>query len=226
MVATLAIVALAVLSSAVMAQPQIGSCGSVICINSGDANWQIEVSDYCDSEVCLRDTFASLTELNWDELLDGREGLTSSAENPYVGLTDEQYARLAELGGDDIDEQVQILSQVSAACRPTEFTFELDVPGRAVVKIVFGTSSSSVGGSQQFQVVAIDRTYRSLPGGSMGWWIRWVSHRFPGIVRIDGVPRDFASYETGLYVSRLVLLDTEFRRGEPADFVSHPDCMT
>ncbi len=220
-----AVIAVAIPASAAVAQPQVGSCGAVICINSGDANWQIDVSDYCDSEVCLRDTLASLSDLNWDEVLEGREQLTISAQNPYVGLTDEQYARLAELGDDDIDEQVQLLSQVSTACRSTEFTLELDVPGRDIVKILFATSASSVGGPQQFQVVEIDRTYRSLPGGSMGWWIRWISHRFPGIVRIDDVPRDFASYETGLYVSRLVLLDTQFQPGQPADYGDHPDCI-
>jgi hypothetical protein len=42
----------------------------------------------------------------------------------------------------------------------------------------------------------------------------------------DGVPTTFANYEIGLYIGRLVLLDTEFRLGQPADYERYPGCAT
>ena len=201
-----------------------GDCGAEICLQSGVSNWQAEPSDYCGSGVCLQDTLESLVTLDWDGVTDGHDSLIVADANPFIGLTDAEYQRLRELGDDDVEEQVQLLGKVRVSCQIGSFSLSLNVPGRDIVDVVFGTPLVSNGGSQQFQVIRIDRTYRSLPGGSMGWWIRWLSYRYPGIVLLEGAPTAFANYEMGLYLGKVVLFDKEFQYGQPADYGRHPDC--
>ncbi|HEY5623906.1 MAG TPA: hypothetical protein VIV14_09095, partial [Gammaproteobacteria bacterium] len=129
------------------------------------------------------------------------------------------------LGAGALNELRAALGEPRVVCQPVSFTVELDVPGRDVINVVFATAAAAAGGAQRLRVVQIDRIYRSLPGGSMGWWIRWISYRFPGISLITDEPREFANYETGLYVARLALLDKEFNPGSPEDYLSHVDCM-
>ena len=69
------------------------------------------------------------------------------------------------------------------------------------------------------------RTYRSLPGGSVGWWVRWISNRFPGITLLDGEPEAFASYEIGLYMGGLVLFDLEYAQPAAEAYASQPACV-
>ena len=78
-------------------------------------------------------------------------------------------------------------------------------------------------GYQAFQVVRVERLYR-ITTGRTGSWLRWIHNRFPGIVRMEGPPSEFANYEMGLYVGNVVLFDKEYRSGQPADYVKHPDC--
>ncbi len=199
-------------------------CGAEICLQTGTANWQYEPSGYCGSGVCLQDRLESLVSLNWDRMTAGQDSVTVADANPFIGLTDAEYQRLRELGNDDVEEQVQLLGKVRVSCQIGEFSLSLDVPGRDLVDVVFGTPLEGNGGSQQFQVIRIDRTYRSIPGGSMGWWIRWLNYRYPGIVLMEGSPTAFANYEMGLYIGKVVLYDTEFQFGQPADYGRHSDC--
>jgi hypothetical protein len=204
----------------------IGTCGSAICIKTGDGNWQYKAADYCDSEVCLRDSFESIAALNWDRMADGQEDLIVADENPFVGFTDAEYRQLRDYGDDNLDERLQLLANVGVSCEVSSFSLRLNTPGRDIVIVTFGATVDREVGNQEFQVVSIDRTFRDLPGGSMGWWIRLVSHRYPGIERMVGEPTAFANYETGLYISRLVLLDIEFEYGTAAELSSHPDCLS
>lgn len=201
-----------------------GDCGAEICLQSGVSNWQAEPSDYCGSGVCLQDTLESLVTLDWDGVIAGHDSLIVADANPFIGLTDAEYQRLRELGDDDVEEQVQLLGKVRVSCQIGNFSLSLNVPGRDIVDVVFGTPLVGSGGSLPFQVIRIDRTYRSLPGGSMGWWIRWLSYRYPGIVLLEGAPTAFANYEMGLYLGKVVLFDKEFQYGQPADYGRHPDC--
>ena len=202
----------------------VENCGAEICLQSGFSNWQYQPSDYCGSEVCLQDSLASLVSLNWTRMTAGQDSLIVADTNPFIGLTDAEYQRLRELGDDDIEERVQLLGKVRVSCQIGEFSIDLDIPGRDIVDVAFGTPLVANGGSQQFQVIRIDRTYRSIPGSSMGWWIRWLNYRYPGIVRMEDSPTAFANYEMGLYVGKVVLYDKEFRAGQPADYGRHPDC--
>ena len=203
----------------------VGECGVAICIKTGDPNWQYEAADYCDSEVCLLDSFESLVSRDWDRMTDGQEELIAADVNPFVGLTDADYQQLRDYGDDNLDERLQLLGKAGVSCEVSGFSLRLDIPGRDIVIVTFGAAVSGDAGNQEFQVVSIDRTFRDLPGGSMGWWIRLVSYRYPGIERMTGAPTAFANYETGLYVSRLVLLDIEFKYGTAADYGNHPDCL-
>jgi len=203
----------------------VGDCGAEICLQSGFSNWKYEPTDYCESGVCLQDSLEGLSSLDWAEVSGNRDSLLAADANPFIGITDDEYVRLRELGDDDIDEFVRLLAEVSVSCRLGRFSLELDVPGRDVVQVTFATPLAGEGRSQNFRVVGIDRTYRSLPGGSMGWWIRWISYRFPGIDRIDGRPTGFANYETGLFVARLLLLDQSFEFGPEEDYGAHPECQ-
>ena len=203
----------------------VGNCGSVICKQTGDANWKYVASDYCDSEVCLQDSFESLVDLRWDRMSAGRESLVAADANPFVGLSDEKYQQLKDYGENSLEERLQLLATVGVTCEASSFSLRLNIPGRDIVFVTFGAAAESSGGSQEFQVVSIDRTFRDLPGGSMGWWIRLVTHRYPGIVRLSGAPTDFASYETGLYVARLLLLDTEFEYGTAEEYRAHSSCV-
>jgi hypothetical protein len=203
----------------------VGDCGAAICIKTGDANWKYAASDYCDSEVCLQDSFESLGSLRWDRMPAGQEDLIVADANPFIGLSDAEYQQLKDFGEDNLAERLQLLATVGVTCEVSGFSLRLNIPGRDIVIVTFGATAASSGGSQEFQVVSIDRTFRDLPGGSMGWWIRLVTYRYPGIVRLSGQPVDFASYETGLYVSRLLLFDTGFEYGTAAEYSSHPDCL-
>ena len=202
----------------------VGNCGSVICKQTGEANWKYVASDYCDSEVCLQDSFESLVSLRWDRITAGWEGLVTADANPFVGLSDEMYQQLKDYGEDSLAERLQLLAVAGVTCEASSFSLRLNIPGRDIVVVTFGVAAGSVGGSQEFQVVSIDRTFRDLPGGSMGWWIRLVTHRYPGIVRLLDVPTEFASYETGLYVARLLLLDTGFEYGTAEEYRAYPVC--
>ena len=217
------------LARAQMAESQfrsepVGACGADICLETGMSNWQYTPSQYCSSGVCLQDSLASLLSLDWEEISAGQDALSLADANPFIGLTDGEYQRLRELGDDDIEERVQLLGKIRVSCQIGEFSLGLDVPGRDIVEVTFGTSSAENGGSQQFQVIRIDRLYRSFAGDSMGWWIRWLSYRYPGIVLMEGAPTAFASYEMGLFVGKVVLYDLEFRSGQPAEYGKHPDC--
>lgn len=202
----------------------VGDCGADICLETGMSNWQYTPSQYCSSGVCLQDSLASLLSLDWEEMTAGQDALSLADANPFIGLTDGEYQRLRELGDDDVEERVQLLGKIRVSCQIGEFSLGLDIPGRDIVEVTFGTSSAENGGSQQFQVIRIDRLYRSFAGGSMGWWIRWLSYRYPGIVLMEGSPTAFANYEMGLFVGKVVLYDLEFRSGQPEEYGKHPDC--
>ncbi len=201
-------------------------CGAEICLQTGSSNWQYKPSDYCGSGVCLQDRLESLESLNWVRMTAGQDALIVADANPFIGLTDAEYQRLRDLGDDDVDEQVQLLGKVRVSCQIEEFSISLDVPGRDLVDVVFGTPLAGNGGTQQFQVIRIDRTYRSIAGSSMGWWIRWLNYRYPGIVLMEDSPTALANYQMGLYVGKVVLYDTGFQYGQPADYGRHPDCVT
>ena len=202
----------------------VGDCGVAICIKTGDANWKYAASDYCDSEVCLQDSFESLVSLNWDRMPAGQQELVAADANPFIGLSDAEYQQLKDYGGDKLAERIQLLGKAGVTCETSGFSLRLNIPGRDIVVVTFGAAATSNGGSQEFQVVSVDRTFRDLPGGSMGWWIRLVTYRYPGIVRLSGEPTEFASYETGLFAARLLLLDTEFEYGIADEYASHPGC--
>jgi len=201
-----------------------GDCGADICLETGMSNWQSTPSQYCSSGVCLQDTLESLVSLNWDEVTAGHDSLTHADANPFIGLADAEYQRLRELGDDDVEERVRLLGKVRVSCQIGEFSLGLDIPGRDIVEVSFGTPLASNESSQQFQVIRIDRLYRSFAGGSMGWWVRWLSYRYPGIVLMEGSPTAFANYEMGLFVGKVVLYDLEFRSGQPEEYGRHPDC--
>jgi hypothetical protein len=173
----------------------------------------------------LQDSLASLLSLDWEEMTAGKDALSLADANPFIGLTDAEYQRLRELGDDDVEELAQLVSKVRVSCQIGYFSLGLDVPGRDIVEVTFGTPLASNGGSQQFQVIRIDRLYRSFAGGSMGWWVRWLSYRYPGIVLMEGAPTAFANYEMGLFVGKVVLYDQDFPSGQPAEYGRHPDCV-
>lgn len=200
------------------------NCGVDICLESGVSNWRYEASQYCEADVCLRDGLESLAELNWDRMTAGQFTLFSTARNPYVGLTNGEYQRLRATR--DLAERIALLARVRSACKPAELRLRLDVPGYDVVEVAFAMPLYGDVEGQGFRVIQIRRTYRSLPGGSVGWWIRWISHRFPGIALLDGEPTEFASYEIGLYMGGLVLSDMEFRPGTPEEYAAQALCMT
>lgn len=203
-----------------------GDCGAEICLQTGESNWRLDPAEYCEAGVCLRDSLESLVGLDWDRIVSGLDTLTAADMNPFVGLGDAEYRRL-QAPDTPIDERVALLGMVEASCRPGEFSARLEIPGYDTVIVAFGVTPASEQGRQRFQVTAIDRTFRGLPGGSVSAWIRWMSYRFPGVELMeDGVPTTFANYEIGLYIGRLVLLDTEFRLGQPVDYERYPDCAT
>jgi hypothetical protein len=173
----------------------------------------------------LRDSLESLVGLDWDRVTAGLDALIAADANPFIGLTDDEYRRLRLPGNDDVKERLRLLGRVRTSCRPAQFSARLEVPGYDTVIVTFAVAPASEPGRQRFQVTTIDRTFRGLPGGSVSAWIRWISYRFPGVELMgDGVPTTIASYEIGLYIGRLVLLDTEFRYGQPADYARHSDC--
>ena len=198
-------------------------CGATICIQSGVSNWRYEASQYCEADVCLRDRLATLVDLNWQRMTAGRQTLFSRGSNPYLGLDDAAYQRLRNSEVTGLAEQLAILATVEGTCMPAELRLRLDVPGYDVVDVTFQIPlvTADVGG---FQVTQLRRTYRSLPGGSVGWWVRWISNRFPGIPLLDGDPEAFASYEIGLYMGGLLLTDIEFVSPTPAALAQQPFC--
>ena len=119
-------------------------------------------SQYCSSGVCLQDSLASLLSLDWEEMTAGQDALSPADANPFIGLTDAEYQRLRELGDDDVEERVQLLGKIRVSCQIGEFSLGLDIPGRDIVEVTFGTPLAENGGSQQFQVIRIDRLYRSF----------------------------------------------------------------
>jgi hypothetical protein len=202
-----------------------GDCGAEICLQTGESNWRLEPAEYCEAGVCLRDSLESLVGLDWDRVTAGLDALIAADANPFIGLTDDEYRRLRLPGNDDVKERLRLLGRVRTSCRPAQFSARLEVPGYDTVIVTFAVAPASEPGRQRFQVTTIDRTFRGLPGGSVSAWIRWISYRFPGVELMgDGVPTTIASYEIGLYIGRLVLLDTEFRYGQPADYARHSDC--
>jgi len=200
-------------------------CEADICLQTGESNWYADPSEYCEAGVCLRDSLESLVSLKWDRVTAEQGSLIVADANPFIGLTDAEYQRLREASDDDIEERLQLLGKVRISCQIGEFSTRLDIPGYDTVEVTFGTPLASNGGSQEFQVIRIDRIYRGLPGGSIGSWIRWVTYRFPQIVLMKGSPTAFANYAIGLYVGHLVLYDKEFQYGRPADYGKHPDCL-
>lgn len=201
-----------------------GDCGAEICLQAGVSNWRDDATQYCDGDVCLRDRLADIAELDWDRLIAGRYALIGSNRNPFVGLDEVEYRRLRALADTELRERVGLLSKVRAACQPTEFALRLDVPGYDVVVVTYNIPVTASEQGSGFQVTKIHRTYRGLPGGSVGWWVRWISNRFPGIALLDGEPTEFASYEIGLYMGGLVLFDKEFRAGAPEHYAAQPGC--
>lgn len=199
-------------------------CGADICLEAGVGNWRYAASQYCESGVCLRDRLASLVDLNWDRMTAGRQTLFSRGSNPYAGLDNAAYQRLRNSQVPELAEQVAILGTAEGACVPAELRLRLDVPGYDVVEVTFQVPPAADGETGGFQVTQLRRTYRSLPGGSVGWWVRWISNRFPGIPLLDGEPREFASYEIGLYMGGLVLTDVEFVTPTREEMASQPAC--
>jgi hypothetical protein len=209
-----------------VAEPQSSrDCGAEICLESGASNWRYEASQYCEAEVCLRDSLASLIALDWDRMTAGQFTLFSSPANPYIGLTNAEYEVLRAARNSDLSGRIELLAKVRSACRPAELSLRLEVPGYDIVEVTFGMPLAGEGEREGFQVTQIRRTYRGLPGGSVGWWVRWISYRFPGIVLLQGEPREYASYEIGLYMGGLVLFDKEFRPGAPEEYSAQPLCM-
>ncbi len=198
-------------------------CGAHICLETGKSNWRSAASKYCEEGVCLRDRLENLVSLRWNRMTAGQDSLTNTEANPFIGLTSKDYQTLRALDDTDATEQVQLLGKVSVSCQPGEFSIGLSVPGRNSAKVTFGTPLASDGGYQAFQVVRVERLYR-ITTGRTGSWLRWIHNRFPGIVRMEGPPSEFANYEMGLYVGNVVLFDKEYRSGQPADYAKHPDC--
>lgn len=199
-------------------------CGADICLQTGVSYWRYHPTQYCEGDVCLRDRLENIVDLNWDRLMSGRLALIGSNRSPFVGLESAEYQRFRELGTVDPRERIEILADVPAACQPTEFSLRLDVPGYDVVVVTFSMPLVRDDEDSGFRVTRIHRTYRNLPGGSVGWWIRWISKRFPGISLLDGEPEAFASYEIGLYMGGLVLFDTEYRAGTAEAYAAQPGC--
>ena len=199
-------------------------CGADICLQTGVSYWRYHPTQYCEGDVCLRDRLADIADLNWDRLMNGRMALVGANRNPFIGLENAEYQRFRELGNADLDERIDMLAGISAACQPTEFSLRLDVPGYDVVVVNFSMPVVADGETSGFQVTRIRRTYKSLPGGSVGWWVRWISNRFPGISLLDGEPEVFASYEIGLYMGGLVLSDIEYRTATAEAYASQPAC--
>ena len=199
-------------------------CGADICRQTGVSYWRYHPTQYCEGDVCLRDKLEDIAHLNWDRLMNGRLALIGSNRNPFVGLENTEYQRFRELGNADLAERIAALSKVRAVCQPTEFSLRLDVPGYDVVVVTFAMPVVESTDDSGFQVTQLRRTYRGLPGGSVGWWVRWISNRFPGITLLEGEPDAFASYEIGLYMGGLVLFDLEFEAGTPQAYASQPAC--
>ena len=199
-------------------------CGVAICIQSGMGNWRYEATQYCEAGVCLRDRLAALVGLDWDRMTAGRGTLFSAARNPYVGLSDDAYRSLRTSADLSLPEQIALLADVRSACRPADLRLRLDVPGYDLVEVTFAVPLATTEAEPGFQVTQIRRTYRSLPGGSVGWWVRWISNRFPGIPLLDGEPREFASYEIGLYMGGLVLTDIEHVPPMAGELAEQPAC--
>ena len=199
-------------------------CGADICLQTGVSYWRYHPTQYCEGDVCLRDRLEDIADLNWDRLMNGRLALIGSNRNPFIGLDNAEYQRFRELANADLDERIEMLANVSGACQPTEFSLRLDIPGYDVVVVDFGMPVAAGGEPSGFQVKQIRRTYKSLPGGSVGWWVRWISNRFPGISLLDGEPEVFASYEIGLYMGGLVLSDIEYRTGTAEAYAAQPAC--
>ncbi len=156
--------------------------------------------------------------------MNGRLALIGSNRNPFIGLENAEYQRFRELESTELSERIAALSRVRAVCQPTEFQLRLDVPGYDRVFVTFAMPVVEDTENSGFQVTQLRRTYRSLPGGSVGWWVRWISNRFPGITLLDGEPQAFASYEIGLYMGGLVLADLEFSPGTAEEYASQPAC--
>lgn len=202
-----------------------GDCGVAICLQTGMSNWRYAATQYCEAEVCLRDSLEGLVALDWDRMLAGQLTLFSTAANPYIGLTNGEYQRLRALRDNNLQERIALLAKVRGSCKPAELRLRLDVPGYDLVEVTFAMPSPADGGGHGFQATQIRRTYRQLPGGSVGWWVRWISYRFPGITLMRGPPTEFANYEIGLYMGGLVLFDKEFAAGTPDDYLSQPACV-
>ena len=199
-------------------------CDAHICLEAGKSNWRSNASNYCEDGVCLRDSLESLVSLRWNRINDGEDSLTTDDANPFIGLPDTEYQMLRELDDEDIEERVRLLGKVRVSCQLKEFTLDLSIPGRNSATVTFGTPLASDDGYQGFQVVRIDRRYR-ITTSRAGSWLRWIHNRFPGIVRMEGPPGEFANYEMGLYVGSVVLFDKEFQFGQPEDYRNHPNCQ-
>jgi hypothetical protein len=211
----------AVLLTAVMSQLSVAAgqtstgadarCSADICLQSGMSNWRYDATEYCEADVCLRARLETLTTLDWERLTSGSERLAVLRDGALAGLPAAELERVRRGAAGDIAELVSLLGNAHAACERVDLTLRLDVPGYDLVDVSFAIRP----GEDGFGVTRIDRTFRSLPGGSVGWWVRWISHRFPGIALLDGEPMAFASYEIGLYMGRLVLYDRDFEAGPP-----------
>lgn len=199
-------------------------CGADICLQTGVSYWRYHATQYCEGDVCLRDRLADIADLKWDRLTSGRLALIGSNRNPFIGLENDEYQRFRDLETGELRERIDALARIRASCRPTEFTLRLDVPGYDRVFVTFVMPLVDDGEGSGFQVTQIRRTYRSLPGGSVGWWVRWISNRFPGITLLDGEPEAFASYEIGLYMGGLVLFDREFEPGTEEAYANQSVC--
>jgi len=119
--------------------------------------------------VCLRDRLEDIAHLNWDRLMSGRLALIGSNRNPFVGLDNAEYQRFRDFSNADLSERIETLTRISAVCQPTEFSLRLDIPGYDVVVVSFSMPVAADGEPSSFQVTKIHRTYRGLPGGSVGW---------------------------------------------------------
>jgi hypothetical protein len=186
-------------------------CSTDICLQSGMSNWRYDATEYCEADVCLRVRLETLTTLDWERLAGGSERLAVLPDGAFAGLSAAELERVRRGAAEDVAELVTLLGKAHGACERVDLTLRLDVPGYDLVDVSFAIRP----GEDGFGVTRIDRTFRSLPGGSVGWWIRWISHRFPGIVLLDGEPKEFASYEIGLYMGRLVLFDKDFESRPP-----------
>jgi hypothetical protein len=154
----------------------------------------------------------------------GQDSLTDAQASPFIGLTDGEYARLKELGDGEGAERMQLLGKVQTACRPGEFSVDLSIPGQDTANVTFGTPLARGGDYQGFQVTRIDRSYR-IADTNRSTWLRWIHWRFPGISLMSGPPTAVTNYEIGPFVATVVLLDTAFELGEPAEYAAHSDCL-